>query len=140
MHEWQVKIGADMAKVLGFGGVFVKVADTKAYTQWYSRALGVDITDWNTMMWHSDGQGFTMLSPFSADTEYFKPSTHRFMINLRVDDTRALMERAKREGAEIVGEIEDNEFGIFGWFIDPEGLKVELWQAPEASDSNGAAT
>lgn len=24
----------------------------------------------------------------------------------------------------------DGEFGRFGWFLDPEGNKVELWQPP----------
>lgn len=124
-----------MANVLGFGGVFLKVADTKAYTDWYNRALGVDITDWTTMMWSSDGQGFTMLSPFSSDTEYFGPSKRSFMINLRVDDVPALIERVRNAGGEIAGEIERSEYGVFGWFIDPEGLKVELWQAPTGEDS-----
>lgn len=124
-----------MASVLGFGGVFLKVADTKAYTDWYNRALGVDITDWTTMMWSSDGKGFTMLSPFSADTEYFSPSKRSFMINLRVDDVPALIERVREAGGQITGEIEHSEYGVFGWFIDPEGLKVELWQAPADEDS-----
>ncbi len=26
---------------------------------------------------------------------------------------------------------EDGENGIFGWFIDPEGNKVEFWEPPE---------
>lgn len=115
--------------------MFLKVADTKAYTDWYNRALGVDITDWTTMMWSSDGKGFTMLSPFSADTEYFSPSKRSFMINLRVDDVPALIERVREAGGQITGEIEHSEYGVFGWFIDPEGLKVELWQAPADEDS-----
>jgi len=28
--------------------------------------------------------------------------------------------------------IEDGEFGRFGWFLDPEGNKVELWRPPAA--------
>ena len=26
---------------------------------------------------------------------------------------------------------EDRRFGKFGWVMDPEGNKVELWQPPE---------
>jgi len=53
------------------------------------------------------------------------------MINLRCDDVKALIENARDGGAKICGEIEDTEFGIFGWFIDPEGIKIELWQEPK---------
>ena len=31
-------------------------------------------------------------------------------------------------GADLAGEIEEYDYGRFGWFIDPEGNKVELWQ------------
>ena len=124
-----------MAKVLGFGGVFLKVEDPKAYCQWYKEALGVDITDWGTMMWESDAKGHTMFSPFAKTTTYLEPSAREFMINLRVDDVVSLIANARSMGAEIVGDIDDNEYGIFGWFIDPEGIKIELWQEPLKDDS-----
>ena len=53
------------------------------------------------------------------------------MINLRVDNVRELIAKARKGGAEIVGDIDDTEFGIFGWFIDPEGIKIELWEEPK---------
>ena len=43
---------------------------------------------------------------------------------------------AHREGgAEVLPETQDEEYGRFGWFIDPEGNKIELWQpaAPRRS-------
>lgn len=119
-----------MAKILGLGGVFLRVSDPAAYRAWYQEALGADITDWGTMEWEADGAGRTMMSPFDSDSPYLAPSTQKFMINLRVDDVAALIERARLHGAEIIGEIEDTEFGVFGWFIDPEGIKIELWQEP----------
>ena len=124
-----------MAKVLGFGGVFLKVSDPKAYCQWYKDALGVDITDWGTMMWESDGKGHTMFSPFAPDTTYLAPSKCGFMINLRVDDVVSLIESVRAKGGQIVGDIDDNEYGVFGWFIDPEGIKIELWQEPPTTES-----
>jgi len=27
--------------------------------------------------------------------------------------------------------VEESEFGMFGWVMDPEGNKVELWQPPK---------
>jgi predicted enzyme related to lactoylglutathione lyase len=26
--------------------------------------------------------------------------------------------------------VEESEYGRFGWVIDPEGNKIELWQPP----------
>lgn len=117
-----------MAQVLGLGGVFFKCADVEAYRTWWAEHMGVKIEDWGSMQWASDGKAFTMVSPFKGDSDYLNPSEHKFMINLRVDNVRALIEKAKSGGASVVGEIEDTEYGIFGWFIDPEGIKIELWQ------------
>ena len=33
---------------------------------------------------------------------------------------------------EVMEQIEESEFGVFGWFLDPEGNKVELWRPPDA--------
>jgi len=118
-----------MAKILGLGGVFFKCKDVDNYRAWWAEHMGVNIAEWGSMEWMADGQGRTMMSPFKGDSEYLQPSTERFMINLRVDDVRGLIEKARTGGAAIIGEIDDTEYGIFGWFIDPEGIKIELWQA-----------
>lgn len=122
-----------MAKVLGVGGVFLRCKDVEAYRAWWSETMGLDITDWGTFEWDRSKNSRSMLSPFADDTPYFAPSEHRVMINLQVEDVPALIERAKTGGAIIAGDIEASEYGTFGWFIDPEGYKIELWEAPSAS-------
>lgn len=117
-----------MAQILGLGGVFFRCKDVEAYRAWWAEHMGVDVKEWGAFQWDSDGKGFTMMSPFKNDSEYLAPSAERFMINLRVDDVASLIEKAKNGDATIVGEVEDTEFGVFGWFIDPEGIKIELWQ------------
>jgi predicted enzyme related to lactoylglutathione lyase len=117
-----------MAKVLGLGGVFYPCKDVEAYRDWWATHMGVKVEDWGSMQWASDGQAMTMMSPFKSDTDYLKPSTKDFMINLRVDDARAMREKARAGGATIIEKVEDSEFGVFCWFIDPEGIKIELWQ------------
>jgi len=32
---------------------------------------------------------------------------------------------------DVLEKTDDSEFGKFGWVMDPEGNKVELWQPPE---------
>lgn len=117
-----------MAKILGIGGVFFKCADHEGYRKWWSDHMGMKVSEWGSAEFKSDGEAFTMFSPFKADSDYFAPSEKDFMINLRVDDVAALIEKAKAGGAKIIGEVDKTEYGIFGWFIDPEGVKIELWQ------------
>ena len=53
------------------------------------------------------------------------------MVNYRVDDLHALVNVLCEEGCNILEQIDDSAYGVFGWVIDPEGNKVELWQPPE---------
>ncbi len=121
-----------MAKVLGVGGVFLRCKNVEDYRKWWSDVMGLDITDWGTFEWERPEKSRSMFSPFSDDTSYFEPSEHRVMINLQVEDVPALIEKAKSGGAKIAGDIDYTEYGTFGWFIDPEGYKIELWEAPSA--------
>ena len=53
------------------------------------------------------------------------------MINYRVDDLAALLETLRAAGCNVLEKTEDGEYGKFGWVMDPEGNKVELWQPPD---------
>jgi predicted enzyme related to lactoylglutathione lyase len=68
---------------------------------------------------------------FKEDSDYFAPSNKPVMLNLIVKDLFALLKVLKEEGIESVGEPMDEEYGKFGWILDPEGNKIELWQPPE---------
>ena len=124
-----------MAKVTGLGGIFYKVADTAATQAWYHENLGVG-GEWGAMFPNKkdDPEGFSLLSPFKADSDYFAPSQSPFMINLRVDDLDGMIADLKGKGIAILGR-QDEEYGRFAWILDPDGIKVELWQqlgpAPE---------
>ena len=124
-----------MAKVTGLGGVFYKVEDTERTKQWYSDTLGVG-GEWGAMFpWKGDPDGYSLLSPFKATSDYFDPSSTGFMINLRVDDLDPMVEELKAKGVEILG-TQSEDYGKFAWILDCDGIKVELWEqvgsAPEA--------
>ena len=124
-----------MRRVTGIGGIFFKSRDPQALTEWYRVHLGVQPEDWGGVVfrWADDpasGHGSTTWNPFPADTTYFAPGTSSFMINYRVADLRALMAALQAEGCQVDGEIQESEYGKFGWVIDPEGNKVELWEPP----------
>lgn len=73
-------------------------------------------------------KGFTAWSPMKNDTTYFNPSEQPFMINYRVEDLEALLVELKKEGIDQVGEMESHEYGKFAWIMDPNGVKIELWE------------
>ena len=50
------------------------------------------------------------------------------MFNLIVDDLEETLKQVEVGGAEVIGKIEKLEYGLFGWFVDPDGNKVELWE------------
>ena len=73
----------------------------------------------------------TLWSPFAQDTGYMKPGSASFMINFRVANLASLLTALRSEGCQVLDKVEDSEYGKFGWVIDPEGNKIELWQPPE---------
>lgn len=115
--------------------MFYKVADPEMTRAWYQETLGIG-GEWGAMFPFSkdDASGYSLLSPFKSDSEYFGPSELSFMINLRVDDLDAMIANLKAKGVEILGR-QNEAYGNFAWILDPDGVKIELWQqkgpAPE---------
>jgi predicted enzyme related to lactoylglutathione lyase len=123
-----------MQRVTGIGGVFFKSQDARALGAWYREHLGLEVADWGgvAFQWGGAGSapGTTIWSPFAADTDYMAPGTASFMVNFRVADLDALLAALRSEGCNVVDRTETSEYGKFGWVIDPEGNKVELWEPP----------
>ena len=124
-------------RVLGVGGVFFRSADPARLSLWYRQTLGLEIEAWGTTHGTSFSpeampkNAFTVWSAFASDTEYFGDSKQSFMINLIVDDLDAALARVADTGGEVIPEKEEHDFGRFGWIIDPDGNRVELWEPPE---------
>ncbi len=125
-------------KVLGVGGIFFRSKDPAGLGSWYQEHLGFQVEEWGDTRGTSftpsemPPASFTVWSAFAAGTEYFGPSGQAYMINLVVDDLDAALENVAAGGAQVLEEREDHDFGRFGWFVDPDGNRVELWQPPEA--------
>jgi predicted enzyme related to lactoylglutathione lyase len=120
-----------MNRIIGFGGVFFKSKDPKALAEWYEKHLGLNFGDQTYTDFPLEGKGFNVLSFFPETTEYLAPSASNLMLNFRVEDLDSLLETLDAEGVHVFDEVEDGEFGKFGWILDLEGNKVELWQPPE---------
>lgn len=130
-YSGQIK-DVDLEKrVTGIGGIFFKSKDSKALVAWYGKHLGLKTDEYGSTFWWKDKQGndcSTQWSPFATDTKYFEPSDKQFMQNFRVHDLENLLEKLNQEGVTIVGEMESYDYGNFGWILDPEGNKIELWE------------
>jgi catechol 2,3-dioxygenase-like lactoylglutathione lyase family enzyme len=126
-----------MKRVTGIGGIFFKSPDPKRLSDWYKAHLGLNVEAWGgaAFPWsgpdNPTGTGTTIWNPFQADTEHFAPSTSSFMINYRVDDLHGLLAALREEGCQVLDKVDDSEYGKFGWVVDPDGNKVELWEPPE---------
>ncbi len=128
-----------MDRVTGIGGIFFKSQDPKKLKGWYQEHLGItpDAEGYIHFEWREkedpDRIGYTVWGPFPHDTEYFNPSTKPFMFNFRVANLRALLEQLRQEGVQVDDKVEEYDFGKFGWIMDPEGNRVELWEPPKDS-------
>ncbi len=151
-----------MQRVAGIGGVFFKARDPEALRAWYREHLGLDIQDWGgtSFRWHTardrndarDGpgggaettaaaasatdaasEGVTVWSIFPASSTYFDPSNAPFMINYRVTNLAAVLDALRAEGCVVDERTETSEFGSFGWVMDPEGNRIELWEPPRGT-------
>ena len=118
-------------RVTGIGVVFFKTKDPAAVKEWYNKHLGLNTDQWGCTFWWKDKDGndcSTQWSPFKEDTEYFKPSEKEFMMNYRVENLEELMKTLKAEGVQVMEEVQIVEEGKFGWIMDCDGNKIELWE------------
>ena len=127
-------------RVTGIGGVFFKSKDPEKLKEWYVKHLGVPlikegpnesyvIFNWQEQA-NEKRKGYTLWGPFKEDTEYMRPSKKEFMFNFTVDNLKDILEILREEGVQVFNEIEENREGKFGWILDPEGNKIELWEPP----------
>jgi predicted enzyme related to lactoylglutathione lyase len=129
-----------MRRVTGIGGIFFTAKDPVALRAWYARHLGIDVQEWGgTAFAWTDAEGHPAegMTVWSIGKETsgdgapaFAPARAPFMVNYRVDDLAALLEALRAEGCQVLEKTDDGDFGKFGWVMDPEGNKVELWQPP----------
>ncbi|MDQ3131987.1 MAG: VOC family protein, partial [Acidobacteriota bacterium] len=117
-------------RVTGIGGVFFKAQNSKALAEWYEKHLGIKFGGkvYADFQFQEKEKGWTAFSLFDSDTKYFEPSEKQFMINLRVENLFELLKILRAEGVHVFDETEDGDYGKFGWILDLEDNKIELWE------------
>ena len=126
-----------MKRVTGIGGVFFKAQDAEKLRTWYQEHLGIQVEDYGgaVFKWRDaenpEQRGGTVWTIFPASSAYFAPSDKPMMINYRVENLDALLQQLKQEGVTVDEKTEECEYGRFGWILDPEGNRIELWEPAE---------
>ncbi len=115
-----------MERVLGIGGHFLRAKDPAALSAWYRECLGLDADE--NGEWHQQ-PGPTVFAAFDNDTDYFGLPTQQVMLNFRVADLDAMLTQLRATGADVLADRQEMDgVGRFGWVVDPEGNRVELWE------------
>jgi phosphoglycerate dehydrogenase-like enzyme/predicted enzyme related to lactoylglutathione lyase len=125
------EIPKEIKRVTGIGGLFFKAENPEKLKNWYQKHLGFNTDTYGCTFWWKDSNhqmASTQWSPFTQESTYFEPCKKDFMFNYRVANLKLLLEKLKEESVTIVGEMEETEYGNFGWILDPEGNKIELWE------------
>ena len=125
----------EKAAVTGIGAFMFKAKNPAELRNWYSKYLGLPTDDYGATFWWNDDKNqkcTTSWSPMEQQTTYFAPSEKQFMINFRVSNLQLLLAQLRLEDIEIIGEIQEFEYGKFAWILDLEGNKVELWEPIDA--------
>lgn len=120
-------------KVTGIGGIFFFSENPAEIKDWYSKNLGLETNEYGSVFEFRNANrpeeiNYLQWSPFKTGNEYFLPSKKDFMINYRVQNIEALVEKLKANGVTVTDEIEEFEYGKFVHIMDPEGNKLELWE------------
>ncbi|MCK5151980.1 MAG: VOC family protein [Candidatus Thorarchaeota archaeon] len=128
-----------MKRVTGIGGIFFKSKEPKKLQSWYVEHLGIksESDGYILFKWlekdRPNRHAHTVWAPFQDDTEYFEPSKAPFMINFRVENLEKLLEELRKEGVTVIEKTIEDVNGKFGWIMDPEGNKIELWEPADAT-------
>lgn len=124
-------------KVTGIGGVFFFCEDTQKTKDWYSENLGLQINQWGSSIEFRNAHrpeeiNYLQWSPFEKDSPYFSPSKKEFMINYRVQNIDALVEKLKANNVTVLDTIQTFDYGKFVHIMDHEDNKIELWEPVDA--------
>lgn len=116
-----------MERVTGIGGVFFRARDPEALAGWYEEHLGVPVQDGEVYAIVPESRN-TVWSPFAEDTDYW-PAEKQGMVNFTVDDLDAMLGQLRDAGVPVDESIHEIAgIGRFGWAVDPEGNRFELWE------------
>lgn len=122
----------DISICRGIGGVFIKSKDPVKLKQWYAENLGIKPNEMGYIFFPLIDNGNTfgyVWEIFDEKSEYFNPTNKNYMLNFRVSDCLKFRNELKNSGVEVDEKYEEFNYGNFGWAVDIEKTRIELWEA-----------
>jgi predicted enzyme related to lactoylglutathione lyase len=119
-----------MARIAGLGGAFVRAANPKALYARYEQHFGISSSEESFSFPRETQRVYIAVAFFPKTSQYF-PVSQPAMLNFQVDDLDGVLDKLEAAGVALDPKREDYAYGQFGWFENPEGNRVELWQPPE---------
>ncbi|MES2924805.1 MAG: VOC family protein [Verrucomicrobiota bacterium] len=118
-----------MEKVTGIGGFFFRSKNHSDLNDWYERNLGIRKCpqEYEDGSWWQD-EGPTVFGAEAAQVQFGRPE-QTWRINFRVNDLDAMVSQLRAAGIVVDVETEIYPNGRFAHLEDPEGNKIELWEA-----------
>ena len=117
-----------MARVTGIGGVFFRARDPERLRAWYAEHLGVELEEFGGVVFRAREGDETVWYATELTPDYHGSGELGVMLNYRVDDLDALLAQLRDAGVEVLDRVADEENGRFGWAVDPEWNRFELWE------------
>ncbi len=125
-----------MAHIRGIGGVFLYARDPQALADWYQQHLGIEIVTYEAGANYAHEFGWDAEHDFRRNTTWAilqasdeqAAAAPRTVVNYHVDDLPGLLTALREQGVEV-DKTEDYDYGRFAWITDPEGYRIELYEA-----------
>jgi len=132
--EEETVVNDTTPKVTGIGGIFFQSEDPQATREWYGENLGMAIDDYGSPFEFRNANrpgeiNYLRWSVHETGAEHYAPSEKDFMINYRVQNIEGLVDKLRQNGVTILDTIVFVEYGKFVHVMDPDGNKIELWEA-----------
>lgn len=129
--------------IKGIGGIFIRANNPKLLAEWYANTFNLRFDT------YEEGKTYGMefvyqeglncaerkatIFSFNKSKEELPAKKKEFELNLQVENLTTVLLHLEELKISITGK-EESEYGKFAWINDPEGNKLELWQAPDAPE------
>jgi predicted enzyme related to lactoylglutathione lyase len=124
---------AGRERAQGIGGVFLRARDPEALAAWYEHHLGLPREPGQAYAVFTASRDAHVWSAFPEGTDYW-PAGKQAMVNFVVRDLDAMLDQLRAAGVPVDEDVHDLPgIGRFGWAVDPEGNRFELWEPASGS-------
>jgi predicted enzyme related to lactoylglutathione lyase len=113
--------------------VLLGTRDVDRLHSWYAAVLPPQREEQMQQYRVLDYQGFWLFLDPRDDVAETAADSHRFLLNIEVDDAASVAQRADRLGTTWISPLEDRDGSLFGTMQDPDGNAIQIIQLSAAA-------